>query len=141
MKDECDINLIIKRHQDTGAISHINPKAPQFGDFATPYDLKSAMDAVQQASETFESLSAEVRREANNNPVRFLEMLENPEDAAKLAAAGLDISVPEATQDAEKTLIPQSGPAPPKDPPPEDPPEGRGLTDTASGVSNNRYIK
>jgi len=125
-KDECDINLIIKRHADTGAISHLNPQAPRFGDFATPYDLKSAIDAVNEAAHTFEQLPAEVRQAAANSPVQFLEMLEDDDGRDELAAAGLDISVPERAQDDKKTLIPQTGPPAPKDPAPEDPPKGEG---------------
>ncbi len=111
-KDECDINLIIKRHQHTGAISHLNPNAPRFGDFATPYDLKSAIDAVNEASATFEALSADIRAAAQNSPVQFLEMLDQEDGRAALADAGLDITVPQKPQDEQKKLIPQSGPPP-----------------------------
>ncbi len=103
-KDECDINLIIQRHADTGHVSHINPKDPQFGNFASPYDLKSAMDAVNEANHRFSTLPAEVRQAANNSPVHFLEMLEEDESLDQLVDAGLGIRRP-----TEDDLIPQTG--------------------------------
>ncbi len=110
MQDECDVNLIIKRHSATGALTHLNPKAPQFGNFASPYDLKSAIDAVHMAQDRFLKLPAEIRSAAQNNPVRFLEMLEDPDGQADLADAGLRLHGPDFEPTEPDPRIPQTGP-------------------------------
>jgi len=130
MKDECDINTIIKRHSDTGHLTHINPSEPQFGNFASPYDLKSAIDAVHQAQERFQTLPAEIRAAAQNNPVQFLEMLEDPDGQADLVEAGLGLHGPDFEPTEPDPRIPQTGPpgaaAPEAPQPPEpEPPKGK----------------
>ncbi len=90
-KDECDINKIIKRHTDTGNLTHINPRAPQFGDYAYSGDLKQAMDSVQQANDRFAELPSAIRAAAHNSPTRFLAMLEDENGQHELAELGLTI--------------------------------------------------
>lgn len=35
-KNECDINLIVKRFDKTGLITHVSNMSPIFGDFINP---------------------------------------------------------------------------------------------------------
>lgn len=88
-KDNCDINLIVKRHASTGHVSHLNPAAPQFGDFTGAADLKTAIDQVAEANDRFNELPVEVRRAAQNNPYELLAMLETDEGQLELQEAGL----------------------------------------------------
>lgn len=88
-KDSCDINLIVKRHTDTGHVSHLNPAEPKFGDFSSGADLKQAIDQVAEANDRFNELPVEVRRAAQNNPYQLLEMLETEDGQIELAEAGL----------------------------------------------------
>jgi len=102
-KDNCDINLIVKRHASTGHVSHINPAAPKFGDFTGAGDLKTAIDQVAEANDRFNQLPVEVRRAAENNPYMLLEMLESEEGQLELQEAGLILTdAPEAPTEIEK---------------------------------------
>lgn len=88
-KDNCDINLIVKRHASTGHVSHINPEAPKFGDFTGATDLKNAIEQVALANARFAELPVEVRRAAENNPHQLLAMLETDDGQLELEEAGL----------------------------------------------------
>lgn len=102
-KDNCDINLIVKRHASTGHVSHLNPAAPQFGDFTGAGDLKTAMDQVAAAEDRFMELPPEVRRAADNDPFQLLAMLESEQGQTELEEAGLVLTDrPEAPRETEK---------------------------------------
>ena len=42
-REQCDINAIIARWQDTGMLEHINKENPRYGDFSTSTDFRSAL--------------------------------------------------------------------------------------------------
>lgn len=92
-KDECDINLIIKRQQEGVPGTHFNAKEPKFGDFSEGTDLKSAIDGVQQAREDFAKLPASVRAAAGNKPEQMLAMMEDEKGQLMLQEAGLELGL------------------------------------------------
>jgi len=92
-KDECDINIIIKRHAKTGNISHLNPKSPLYMDCTKITDLQGALSLVEEAEDNFATLPAAVRRAANNDPVQFIDMIHSVEGTEELAQAGLEYIV------------------------------------------------
>lgn len=104
----CDINEIIKRHAQTGNISHLNPKSPQFGDYSNSVDLHQAMNAVQQAKQRFAELPSAIRAAAHNRPENFLAMLESQEGQDELVALGLELDGYEAPQKPLPTPDPNS---------------------------------
>lgn len=99
-KDACDINMIVKNHTDQGFWSHQNPRQPMYGDFTMAVELQEALGRVDAAHADFESLPADVREAAANDPVRFLEMTADEEGFADLVEAGMavgkDYELPES---------------------------------------------
>jgi len=96
-KDECDINLIVKNHTQTGIYSHVNPRTPTYGDFTQAHDLQDALALVGEAGDAFDELPAAVRAACNNDPVQLLNALANQADTMLLAELGLDVEqAPEA---------------------------------------------
>jgi len=88
-KDECDINIIIKRHSQSGNISHLNPKTPLYVDCTGITDLLGAIELVEEAEDNFATLPAAVRKACDNDPVRFVHMIASVEGTQELADAGL----------------------------------------------------
>lgn len=87
MKDECDVNVIVRRYLKTGVVSHVSGRAPQFADVSGVGDWKSAMDEIAGARQWFEHLPSEVRNRFRNDPAQCLDFLaddENREEAVKL---------------------------------------------------------
>ena len=117
-KDQVDINLIVKRHAQGGMFDHVAPVAPTYGDFSGANDLAAAMTSVIEAQDHFDTLPAEVRLAAKNDPVLFAQMLADPDQAHLLEEAGLPF---------EEGSAPPS-PSPPAEPTGEEPapPEGGG---------------
>lgn len=94
---ETDVNKIVARHAKTGVVSHLNNKPAMYGDLSQATDLHQALNLAAEAREAFASLPATVRRAADNDPRRMLEMLADPDLTAELVDAGLDLDLaPEA---------------------------------------------
>lgn len=115
MKDDCDINVIIKRHAATGNISHLNPKSPLYLDCTQVRDLQSAIHLVEEAEDNFSTLPSAVRKACRNDPVEFMDMLHTEEGTNELAEAGLEYAAePEAkprTDEVKPTPKPKTTPA------------------------------
>jgi len=89
MKDECDINLIMKKFEKTGILPDMIKENPQYGDFSEPIEYRESLEIVRHAKEQFENLSAKVRARFDNNPEAFLEFATNPENAKEMVDLGL----------------------------------------------------
>lgn len=114
-----DVNLIVRRHRKTGAVTHLNGRIPQYGDFSDATNLLDAHLRVQEASDMFAELPAEVRRAAGHDPVQLMEMLADQEGTELLVEAGLDATIidreigsPEATEASSTTDSAESDPPP-----------------------------
>lgn len=103
--EECDINLIVKKHEATGILPVMN-LPPVFGDFS---DVKSYQDALQiviEADKTFSALPADVRKRFGNDPAQFLDFVDDPKNADELVKMGL--RTPQSDS-SEKTTSTASG--------------------------------
>lgn len=87
-KDECDINLIVRRYDNTGVITHVSNVQAQFGE-SPMTDLQTALNQVIAAEEAFAQLPAAVRKKFDNNAVAFVDFVDNPDNADKLIEMGL----------------------------------------------------
>lgn len=106
-KDECDINLIMRRFEVTGDLAHVNRRTPIFGDFPS-MDFAEAMAIVIKAREDFASLSSEIRDRFANDPARLLHFLEDPANVDEAVKLGLAV---------RKTPARSAEPAPSSSPP------------------------
>lgn len=99
MKDECDINVIVKRFGITGELP-TGARIPTYGDFEQIDDFRTAYEIVTAAQDAFAHLPASLRVRFNNDPHEFVEFCENPANLAELRALGL--AVPEAPKTAQE---------------------------------------
>lgn len=85
-KDQCDINKMLKKAQQTGTMSHLI-KYPelQYGEFNGDFDLLTAASTIERANEIFSELPSEVRKEFGNDALSFVTFAGNPENQGKLA--------------------------------------------------------
>lgn len=83
--DECDINKLMAQYEKTGFLpSHNNPGEPRYLDVSDVPDLMQAHAVLQEATASFMSLPATVRRDFDNDPIKFINFAENPENIEKL---------------------------------------------------------
>lgn len=114
MRDDCDVNLIVKRHASTGLWSHLAPTEPIYGDFTQATDLQTAIERVDQAEASFMELPAAVRQRCLNDPVEFLKLIAAEDTFAELVKLGLPVA--DTYVDPTATPAPEPPPAPDPEP-------------------------
>ena len=87
-RNRTSIREIVKRAQGGAMVTHVNPKQPLYGDLTVPGDLQSMLDTVKAAEEAFYELPSDARKACDNDPVRFLELVDSG-DREILEALGL----------------------------------------------------
>ncbi len=112
-RDECDINLIVKRHASDGLLAHLNPRMPTYGDFTASMELRDAMELVDLAEQGFAEIPAAVRAMCNNDPALFLRLVNDPDHIEALAEAGLPMA------EGWEPTPPEEPPAPGGETPPD----------------------
>lgn len=110
-KEECDINNIVKSFSPlTGEFSHMNLKAPIFGD-ATGMGFREMMEAVAEAQSSFEQLPAELRARFDNDPREFVEFCSDPRNKGELVELGLAVKGEEVAAVTPPEPVPAVGTA------------------------------
>jgi len=116
--EECDINTIMARYQKTGLIDFVNQHQPQYGD-ATGLEYLEMQNQIVAAKNMFADLPAKIRDRFANDPAKFLDFFndpENREEAAKMGLLAPETPAPVPTPTPEPVKAPKaSKEAPPKD--------------------------
>lgn len=106
---ECDINVLMARYERTGVLNHFSSKEPQYLDLtAMPDDLMAAMSMMDAAAASFMRLPATVRREFDNDPMKFVAYAEVPENLPKLREWGLAPPEPVIQAESPPSEVPPS---------------------------------
>lgn len=88
-KDDCDINLVLRRFYKTGVLTHARQHGGQYGDFTKAVDYHTALNMVHEAEDMFMSLPASLRAEFDNDPGLFLDFATDEENTEALREFGL----------------------------------------------------
>lgn len=117
--DECDVNNIMARYQVTGVLPVNSRGEPHYFNWQdAPDNLQDALNALNEASSSFMALPAIVRKEFDNDPVKFTEFATKPDSIGKLREWGLAPQpAPEAPPVRVRVENPPEPPAEPKKPP------------------------
>lgn len=112
-KEECDINNIMKRYTEYGALPMGRVGQPMFGDFSVPFDLQTAEDAIIKAKDMFYQLPAKVRAKFRNDPFELINFIEDADNQDEAIALGL-IDEPEGwiPPNERKRFVEPDKPAP-----------------------------
>lgn len=87
-KDECDINILLKRYEHFGEMPPINHVAPQYLD-VTGHDYQTHMAVVAGAQSLFNELPSHVRNRFRNDPAEFLDFCHDPANHNEMLKMGL----------------------------------------------------
>lgn len=113
-REDCDVNVIIRRFTKSGLLPNPNNAVPQFVDAASLPDLQTLMQIMIEAEKAFMSLPAQVRKEFDNNAIQFVEFATKAENLDKMREWGLAPKAP--TEPApQKVEIVNPPPAPSSD--------------------------
>lgn len=89
MADECDINILMKKYEQTGLFPQPQGRQPFYVDATDLPTYQEALNMIMAADDAFNALPASIRREFDNNPAKFVEFAEDPKNAQKLKEWGM----------------------------------------------------
>lgn len=114
-KDECDINNIVRKFEQTGVLDHVNQAAAKglYQDLPDGLDLQAGLNMIAQAEAAFMALPAAARAEFNNDPVAFVEAFNNPTEANQELFIKLGLAT-DARPPKQESAPPSTPPEPPK---------------------------
>lgn len=90
-KGECDLNIIVKRAIEQGTPLPIQQQPMLYKDFSSAPDYQTAMEIITKANSQFELLPAEHREHFGNDPTKFLEFVNNPQNLDQMVKIGLAV--------------------------------------------------
>lgn len=91
MRDECDINNILKKYNRSGLVTHVNEHASDYGDYSDYEDYQSSLNSLLDAQNAFAELPSSIRKQFNNDPGEFLDFVSRPENGEKMVDLGLAV--------------------------------------------------
>ena len=114
-KNECDINVIMKRAMATGVMP-VASRVAQYGDFSSVKDYQQSLDLVISAQDMFAAMPSHVRARFNNDPASLLQFVNdkaNFDEAVKLGL--IEAKAPELPKEVldSKEVPPKSSNEPP----------------------------
>lgn len=87
--DECDINNIVRRFEETGLVEHVNGRPPRYEDLVNVTNYYDAMLEIRAAEEAFMDLPARIREQYDNDPGKLIEALHDPAEHDRLVELGV----------------------------------------------------
>lgn len=88
-KEQCDVNNIIKKYQQTGIITHMARDAGIYSGLAPAESYFDAMKIVLDAKDAFMTLPADVRKKFRNDPQELLSWMQDPKNLEEGVKLGL----------------------------------------------------
>lgn len=111
-KDDCDVNVIMKKYAQTGVVTHTNSRTGVYADFLDLPSYQEALDIVRYGDEAFMQLDAHIRNKFDNDPQKLLDYLADP--------ANIEESIQLGLRDKPNGEAPQKEvPKAPEQPPPQ----------------------
>lgn len=92
--EESDINFIANRYGLTGELPLPRSFDAIQGDFEE-FDLQTAMNQVRAAEEAFMAYPADIRAKFDNDPNKFVEFFQDPDNTEKAVKLGLAVARPQ----------------------------------------------
>jgi len=116
--NECNINHIMKKFQKSGLVDHLNENKGEYGNYIGYEDYHTSMNKILAADIAFSSIPSSIRANFNNDPAKFLEFAQNPENLDELIEMGL--APPKVPRDRYAPKEGQGPEKPSKDPEPSE---------------------
>jgi len=101
---DCDINAIFKKYERCGQLPDMIVREGRYGDFSAVPDYQEALEIVRHAEEQFTNLDVSIRNRFENDPVKFLEFVNDPKNIDEMDRMGL--LTPEASKALKEAKMP-----------------------------------
>lgn len=100
-KDDADINVIVERFGVTGERPP-TMQWPEEAEFMETFDFQTSMNVIRKAQEAFGELPAKVRARFDNDPQKYMQFFNDPENAHEAVRLGIATKREEPPKPAEE---------------------------------------
>lgn len=107
-KDDADINVMLEKFKVTGVMPQ-GVVMPTYGDFQGVSDYRTAVDAINKATNAFMDMPANIRARFENDPQKFLEFCADDKNREEASRLGL---VPASVKAADSAAPVKAGDKP-----------------------------
>ncbi|AXL14625.1 internal scaffolding protein [Microviridae sp.] len=90
--DEVKIQNILRKYRDRGVVQHVAVHKGTYMDMIDAPDYQEAQNQIAAAKSLFETVPSHIRKDFENNPSKFIEFMQNPNNREAIEAYGLDSS-------------------------------------------------
>lgn len=105
--DDCDINKLMSQYEKTGLLpSNMNTSQPRYLDVSEVPDLRTALDYLQDSTAAFMALPASVRKEFDNDALKFVDFASDPKNIDDMRKWGLAPPLPKPAEPQEVRIVP-----------------------------------
>lgn len=87
--EESQILSKIRRYDSQGFFDSVNRNPGQYNDFTTVRDLADAIDQIEEARDSFQTIPSEIRKRFNNSPSEFFDFASKESNYDELVKLGL----------------------------------------------------
>lgn len=87
-KKECDVNHIMSRFAKTGEITHLRRQQGVYADITNLKGLQESAEQLHTVREIFNELPSELREKLDNNPLNFIDYLQDPKNLEEATKYG-----------------------------------------------------
>ena len=91
-RETVKIQNILKKYRATGDPSMLNVKEGTYGDYTQAPDFVEAQQIIAEAKSAFDAIPAQIRRQFDNDPAKYLAFMQDPKNKEAIAELGLDAS-------------------------------------------------
>lgn len=127
-RDETDINVLVERFGVTRLAQMATQMPPSFADFSEVFDFQSALNAINDARDSFMALPAKVRATFDNDPAKFVGYVDHCLETGDISPLRkLGLAVPE-----------RPGTEPPPEPPSGDTPAPKASETAPKGGNGDK---
>lgn len=88
-RNECNINVIMRRAQKTGLVPMRDVTTAMQGDFTEAEDFMQTQNKIARVKSEFERLPSNIRKYFRNDPAQLLAFVSKPENREKAVELGL----------------------------------------------------
>jgi len=115
-KNDCDINVLMKRFEKTGVLPDFGNRIPQFADVSA-LDFTESANQVARVRGAFSMLDARTRARFENRPELMLEFIADPSNRAEAVKLGLVKEISDGREEGSSGAgsVGQAGKADPGD--------------------------
>jgi len=94
MRDECDINVIMKKYAKTGLTNFVSARKGEYMEVPN-IDFHEAMNLITKSNEMFDDMPSELRKRFRNDPGEFMDFVHDPNNLEEMYSLGLAQRPPE----------------------------------------------